>query len=156
MEILRQLGELFLQAVPTVILVFLFYLFLRAHFFPQMERVLAERAARTEGARQAADAARAAAAQKEAAYQATLKQARAEIYAEQEAARRTVLEERARLVREARERGQQEIRSAKQRVIEEMAAARRELEAESSVLAEQIARLVLGAEGTAPSPSRVR
>lgn len=137
MEIVRQLGELFLQAVPTVILVFLFYLFLRANFFPQMEQVLAERAARTEGARQAAEAARAAAAQKE-------------------AARRLVLEERARLIREARERGQQEIRSAKQRVLEETAAARKELEAESSVLAEQIARLVLGAEGTAPSPSKVR
>lgn len=151
MQILNQLGELFLQAVPTVILVLLFYLFLRANFFPQMERVLAERAARTEGALQAAEAARGTAAQKQAAYQEALKKARAEIYAEQEAARRAVLEERANLIREARQLGQAEIRKAKQRLAEEMAETKKQLEAEAQGLAEQIATQILAPRDSAPA-----
>src|SRR5271154_5336798 len=44
MEILRQLGDLFLQAVPTVIIVFLFYLFMRWAFFTPIQKAMAERA----------------------------------------------------------------------------------------------------------------
>ena len=58
MEVLRQLGDLFVQAIPTAIIVFLFYLFLRWAFFTPIERVMAEREARTEGARAEAEAAR--------------------------------------------------------------------------------------------------
>jgi len=83
MEILHQLGELFLAALPTVVIVFLFYLFLRASFFKPMERVLAERRARTEGARRAADSAQAAAHEKVRAYQEALKKARAGVYAKE-------------------------------------------------------------------------
>ena len=49
-EIVHQLGELFLQAVPTVLIVFLFYLILRSVFFAPLLRVMAERDARTSGA----------------------------------------------------------------------------------------------------------
>ena len=58
MEIVNQLGELFLAAVPTVIIVFLFYLFMRWSFFKPMQRVLAERHKRAEGARTEAEASR--------------------------------------------------------------------------------------------------
>ncbi len=61
MEIVHQLGELFLQAVPTVLIVFLFYLFLRANFFKPLERVMTERRERTLGAQRAAEASQAAA-----------------------------------------------------------------------------------------------
>src|SRR5207244_1337185 len=47
MEIVHQLGELFLQAVPTVLIVLLFYLFLRANFFKPLERVMTARLERT-------------------------------------------------------------------------------------------------------------
>jgi len=57
-EILNQLGDLFLAAVPTVILVFLFYVFLRWSFFAPIERVLSERHKRAAGARQEAEASR--------------------------------------------------------------------------------------------------
>src|SRR5438309_1815052 len=49
MDILKQLGDLFLAAVPTAIIVFLFYLFLRWSFFTPIARVVAERARRIEG-----------------------------------------------------------------------------------------------------------
>jgi hypothetical protein len=41
MEILRQLGDLFLQAVPTVIIVFLFYVFMRWAFFTPIQKAMA-------------------------------------------------------------------------------------------------------------------
>jgi len=143
MEILSQLGELFLQALPTVIIVFLFYLFLRSNFFQPLERVLAERWARTEGARRAAEASQAAAQEKLRAYQEALKKARAGIYAEQEAARRAVLEERAALIRNARTRAAEEVRAAKEKISADLVAARAEIQLASETLAEEIARVIL-------------
>ena len=80
MEIFNQLGALFLAAVPTVIIVFLFYLFMSWSFFKPMERVLVERRKRAEGARVEAEAIRAAAQEKPRAYNEALKKARVEIF----------------------------------------------------------------------------
>ena len=63
MEILHQLGELFLEAVPTIIVVLLFYAFLRWAFFGPIQKAMAERAARIEGARAEAASVEAAAKQ---------------------------------------------------------------------------------------------
>ena len=54
-EIVRQLGELFLQAVPTVLIILLFYFILRAIFFRPLLAAMAERDARTVGAQKAAE-----------------------------------------------------------------------------------------------------
>src|SRR5260370_30435128 len=94
MEIVHQLGELFLQAVPTVLIVFLFYLFLRANFFKPLERVMTERRERTLGAQRAAEASQAAAQENVRAYHEAFQKARGEIYARQEAARQEMLLER--------------------------------------------------------------
>jgi len=75
-EILNQLGDLFLAAVPTVILVFLFYLFLRWSFFGPMERVLSERHKRVAGALQEAEASRVAVQEKLRAYNEALRKVR--------------------------------------------------------------------------------
>src|SRR5947209_11533565 len=101
-QIVHQLGELFLQAVPTILIVLVFYGIMRALFFKPLLKVMAEREARTAGARQAAAAAEAAAAEKVKKYQESLKQARAQVYAEQEAARKKLLDERAAALKEAR------------------------------------------------------
>src|ERR1700682_6486679 len=102
MEILQQLGQLFLAAVPSAIMVFLFYLFLRWSFFTPLEKVLAERKARIEGARHDAELLRAAAEGKRRAHQEGLRKARAQIFAEQEAARRIALDARAIAIQQAR------------------------------------------------------
>src|SRR2546425_350018 len=47
----HQLGELFLQAVPTVLIILLFYIILRAIFFKPLLAVLEERAAQLKEAR---------------------------------------------------------------------------------------------------------
>ena len=154
MEILNQLEELFLAAVPTVIIVFLFYFFLRWSFFKPIERVLAERHKRAEGARQEAEKSRAAVEEKIRAYNDALRRARAELFAEQEAARRVVLEERQALVSGARAAAQKSLQEAKQAIAAEVEAARAELEQSSGALAGEIADAILAGPASGPGASR--
>ena len=143
MEILKQLGDLFLAAVPTVVIVFLFYLFLRWSFFGPIERVVAERGKRIEGARREAEELRKSAQEKSRAYQESLRKARAELFKEQEAARRLALDERGASIQQARQRANEAIQEAKGRIRMEIQAARAELDTNTIQLAEEIARTIL-------------
>ena len=142
-EIVHQLGELFLQAVPTVLILLAFYGVPRVLFFKPLLKIMAEREARTAGARKAAEAAQAAAAEKIKQYQEALKQARAKVYIEQEAARKRVLDERAELLKETRKKGAAEVAKAKERVAKELDAARRDIETTIAQLSTEIARRVV-------------
>jgi F-type H+-transporting ATPase subunit b len=153
-EIGQQLGGLFLQAVPTVLIVLAFYLVLRALFFKPLLQVMAEREARTAGARKAAEAALTAAAERVQQYQEAVKQARARVYTEQEAARKKLLDERAAQLKDARGRAAAEIASARERVAKELAAARREVEDSIAQLSAEIARRVLQVPPRPGSPVR--
>jgi F0F1-type ATP synthase membrane subunit b/b' len=153
-DIFNQLGELFLAAVPTVILVFLFYLFLRWSFFAPIERVLAERHKRAEGARQEAEASRAAAQEKLRAYNDALRKARGEIFAEQEAARRRWLEERQAAVSAARLAAQHNLQAAKKALAADVQAARGQLEQSSGALAGEIAEAILTGTPSGPGSPR--
>jgi F-type H+-transporting ATPase subunit b len=141
--IVGQLGELFLQAVPTVLIILLFYFILRALFFKPLLQVMAERDSRTAGAQKAAEAAQAAAAEKVKQYQEALKQARGQVYAEQEAARKKLLEERAAQLKEARAKASAEVSAGKERIAGELAVARRDIEATVAQLSAEIARRIL-------------
>jgi len=142
-EILNQLGELFLAAVPTVIIVFLFYLFLRWSFFKPIERVLSERHKCAEGARLEAESIRATVQEKLRAYGEALKKARAEIFAEQEAMRRVALDERQSAINASRAATQSELQTQKKALDAEVEAARAQLEQSSAVLAAEIAEVIL-------------
>jgi F-type H+-transporting ATPase subunit b len=155
-EIVHQLGELFLQAVPTVLILLAFYGVLRVLFFKPLLGVMAEREARTAGARKAADAAQAAAAEKIKQYQEALRQARAKVYAEQEAARKKLLDDRAALLKEARAKAAAEVAKAKQRVTNEFDTARRDIEANLAQLSAEIARRVLQVPPQRPPSSPAR
>jgi F0F1-type ATP synthase membrane subunit b/b' len=152
-EILNQLGELFLAAVPTVIIVFLFYFFMRWSFFGPMERVLSERHKRAEGARQEAEASRAAVQEKLRAYHEALRKARIEMFAEQEVIRRRVLDERQAAVNAARTAVQHDLRQAKKSLAADVEAAREQLEQSSAVLAKEIAEAILA--GSTAGPGRI-
>ncbi len=143
MEILHQLGDLFLQAVPTVIIVFLFYLFLRWAFFTPIQKAMAERDAKIEGARREAAALEAEVARDLQAHNDTLRKARGEIYAEQEAARQAVLDERARFLKAMRSRAREEVGEAKKKIADEQALASREVESQVDSLAGEIVRVIL-------------
>ena len=150
MPIGHQLGELFLGAAPTVLILLVFYFILRALFFQPLLKVMAEREARTVGAQKAAEAAQAAAAEKVKQYQEALKQARSKVYAEQELARKKLLDERGAQLRSARTEATEEVGTGKERVAKELAAARREVEASVMQLAAEIAKRILQ---TPPRPS---
>src|SRR2546429_3277056 len=150
----HQLGELFLGAAPTVLIILLFGFILRPLFFRPLLEVMAEREARTVGAQKAAEAAQAAAGEKVKQYQEALKRARGQVYAEQEAARKRLLDERAAQLKEARSKSSGEVSSAKQRVAKELAAARREVEASVAELSAEIARRILDSPPRPSSPAR--
>jgi F-type H+-transporting ATPase subunit b len=151
--IVGQLGELFLQAVPTVLIILLFYIILRALFFKPLLQVMAERDSRTAGAQKAAEAAQTAAAEKVKQYQNALKQARGQVYAEQEAARKQLLDERAAQLKEARAKASADVGAGKERIARELAGARRDIEATVDQLSAEIARRILQ---TPPSGAPMR
>jgi F-type H+-transporting ATPase subunit b len=153
-EIFNQLGELFLAAVPTVIIVFLFYLFMRWSFFKPMERVLSERHKRAEGARIEAEASRVAAHEKQRIYNETVKKDRAEIFAEQESQRRRTLDERQATINAARTTAQTALQEAKKGIAEDVKAARVELEQSSGSLADEIAQAILAGRPSGPGSSQ--
>jgi F-type H+-transporting ATPase subunit b len=153
-DIGHQLGDLFLQAVPTVLTILLFYFILRALFFAPLLKIMAEREARTAGAQKAAEVAQAAAAEKVKAYQEALKQARGQVYAEQEAARKKLLDERAEQIKTARLAASSEVTAAKARITGELAAARREVESTVGQLSAEIARRILQTPLPPGSPVR--
>lgn len=154
MEIAHQLGELFLGAVPTVIIFLLFYLFLRWAFFTPIQKAMVKRKALIEGARAEAAKVEAEAKQELDTYNQALKSALAKIYEEQEAARQAVLEERAQLLRAMRNRSQEEVTEAKKQIAADVAAARTEIERQMPALADEIARAIL--ERRSPIPAGVR
>ncbi|MFQ5724469.1 MAG: ATP synthase F0 subunit B [Terriglobia bacterium] len=142
-RIAQQLLDLLWGALPTVVIVFLFFFFLRWAFWRPLERVLAQRQASTEGARREADQLLSQADEKLRQYEEALRQARGEIYRQQEAARHQALEERSRILRETREKANQMIRQAKLEIADDVAQARKELETESRRLADEITRTLL-------------
>jgi len=155
-EILNQLGDLFLAAVPTVILVFLFYLFLRWSFFGPIDRVLSERHQRAVGARQEAEAIRVDVQEKLRAYHDALRKARGEIFVEQEAFRRRVLDERQAAVNAARSAAQQELQAAKKALAADAEAAGAQLEQSTDVLAGEIAKNILAGASSSSRPGGVQ
>jgi F0F1-type ATP synthase membrane subunit b/b' len=153
-EIVNQLGELFLEAVPTVIIVFLFYLFMRWSFFLPMQRVLAERHKRAEGAKVEAESSRVAAHEKQRGYSDTVKKARSEVFAEQEIQRRRTLEARQATINAARATAQSALQEAKKEIEADVKAARAELEQSKDTLANEIAEAILAGSPVGPGSSQ--
>jgi len=146
MDILKQLGDLFLAAVPTAIIVFLFYLFLRWAFFAPIERVVRERCRRIEGARHESEELRKNAQEKTRAYQEALRKARGEVFRQQESLRRTALDERSASLQQARVHANESVQETKGKIRAEIEAARAELDSSTVQLADEIARTILQPE----------
>jgi F0F1-type ATP synthase membrane subunit b/b' len=153
-DLVHQIGELFLRAVPVALIVLAFYFVLRSLFFKPILAVMAERDARTLGAHKAAEAAQTAAAAKVKQYEEALRQAKAKVYTEQEAERKKLLDERATFLKDARSRASREVSKAKERVAAELEAAKKDIEVSASELAREIAARVLRAPPAPGSPTR--
>jgi len=142
-QILRQLGELLLKAIPTFLLVVFLSFYLKRMFFKPLEKVLAERYAATEGARKLAEESFQHASAKAAEYEAAMREARAEVYHQQEEIHRKLQEQAAAQIAEARKRSAAAVETAKQQIAGEASAARLSLKSESDQLAAQVADTVL-------------
>jgi F-type H+-transporting ATPase subunit b len=152
-ELLHQIGQLFLRAVPVALVVLLFYVIMRALFFKPLLRVMAERDARTLGAQKAAEASQTAAVEKIKQYEAALKQAKATVYVEQDAERKKLMDERATFLKDVRAKAAAEVESAKTTVAVEFASAKKVLDADTSQLAAEITRRILQTSSGPVSPA---
>jgi F-type H+-transporting ATPase subunit b len=140
-QLAHDLGLLLLKSVPTIILMLFVYAYLNWVFFKPLEKVLAERRAATEGAREAAQESLARASEKAAMYEIALKEARAEMYREQEQTRRGWVEQEGGRIDEARRRAHAHALDA------EVAKAKTELASSSQMLALQIVEELVSARG---------
>lgn len=131
-------GALLIQALPTFIVVVLLHWYLKTTLFQPLEKVLADRYAETQGARENATAALAAAETKVAEYDLKLRSARAEIYQEQDAWRKQLLEDQTQAVTQAREENHAQIVAAKVAIASQVDAARVLLSGEAEGLADQV------------------
>jgi F-type H+-transporting ATPase subunit b len=124
----KQVGELLLGAVPTILLLLLLYGLYTALVYKPLKKVLAERRSRTEGA---------------------IEKARADI----SAAESKTQAARAEAVAEARKRADALMQQAKKQVQEEAAVAKQGLQTEVERLATEIIRAVLQPAGRTEAPA---
>ena len=140
---LRQAGLLLLDAIPTVVMLLLLYAIYQNLVRKPLERMLAERREKTEGALQKARTDVAAAEARTQEYEGKLREARLTIFKAQEARRQQAQQMRAQALDEARSRAQQQIREARAAVEKDMVEARASLQGESDRLASEIIRTIL-------------
>jgi F-type H+-transporting ATPase subunit b len=146
-QTLHQLGELLLGAIPTVILLALLYALYAAIVHKPLQRVLAERRAKTEGAVEKSRADIAAAEARTAEYEQRLREARATVFRAQEARRQAAQQARSNALNEARNKAQAQVQAAKQAIEADRVAAQAGLQKDAAALAEEIVRRVLQPAG---------
>jgi F-type H+-transporting ATPase subunit b len=146
-QTLQQLGELLLGSVPTVILLAVLYALYTAVVHKPLQRVLAERRDKTEGAVDKSRADIAAAEARTTEYEQKLREARAVVFRAQEARRQAVLQARTNALNEARRKAQAQVQAAKQDIENDRAEAEKALPAAAGALAQEIVRRVLAPAG---------
>jgi len=145
-EILRQVGQAFVQAIPTVIFVALLALILERLFFRPVTAILTAREDASEGARERARQRVELAEAKGQEYDAAWQKARQEVYRQREADRRNILAGREAVIRQAREQADSLVQKAQASLAAQADAARAELGIATQSLAEEIANAILGAQ----------
>lgn len=144
-QILKQLGDLVLGSVPTMIL---FILLVVAYGFlvrRPLDKVLAERRARTTGAVEQARGAISAAEAETAMYEDKLRAAKTEIFGGRDARRKQWVAERETMLAQARAATQERVRGALAEIEHGASAARGQIEGMSAELSAQVLRAVLPA-----------
>jgi F-type H+-transporting ATPase subunit b len=145
-EILNQLGGLVLGSVPTIVL---FLLLIVAYGFlvrRPLDRVLAERRARTTGAVEQARSAISDAEAKTADYEDRLRKAKTEIYSAREKRLKQWQSERDQALTEARTATSEKVQAAKGEIEQSVKIAELQIEGMSAELSEKIMRAVMPAE----------
>lgn len=144
---LRQAGQLLLDAIPTVVLLLLVYAIYQNLLRKPLQRVLAERHERTEGAIAKARAHVAVAEARTQEYEQKLREARLAVFKAQEGRRQQAQQLRMQALAEARQHAHEQIGQAREAIEQDMAAARAALPTEAQGLASEIIRTILKPAG---------
>ena len=152
-DTIRQLGELALGAIPTIVLFIFVWILYRFLVHNALGRALAERRSKTVGAVEKAKTDIAAAEQKTAEYEHRISEARLAVFKVQENRRQKVLEQKILAVAEARAAAETLVTTARKEIQKEVETARVKVQAESSNLATQIIRAVLRTTSMARQPA---
>jgi F-type H+-transporting ATPase subunit b len=142
-ETLRQLGELLLGSIPTVILLVLLYALYAKIVHHPLRHVLAERRGKTEGAIEKSRADIAAAEARTSEYEQKLREARATLFRAQEARRKAALEARTVELNQAREKAKAQVQAARDDIGRDTDEARKALQGDVQTLATEIIQRVL-------------
>lgn len=142
-QLLRQLGDLVLGSVPTMIIFLLLVVAYRFILYGPLVRMLAERRARTTGAVEAAHAAIAQADAKSQEYEAKLRAARAEIFHQRELRVQQWTAQKEAALATARLSAQERVAQACKLIEADATAARKQIEASAAQLAAQVIQAVL-------------
>jgi F-type H+-transporting ATPase subunit b len=137
---LHALGNLLIQAIPTILFFLFLNAFLKRVLFRPLANVLEERHKQTEGARELAQQATQAADKRTSEFEAALQAARVQLHGEQERQRATWAEEQARQLAKAREEALAEIEKARADVARDVQTAQAELNQQIQTLSDQITR----------------
>jgi len=151
-QVLRQVGELLLGSIPTVLFMLALWGSYSILVHKPLTRVLAERRAKTEGAVERARADMAAAEARTAEYEQRLREARVALFRSQEERRKKAMETRAATLEQARERARAEIEKGRAAIEQDKVAAQEGLQGDTTRLAAEIVRVVLE-PGTASTPA---
>jgi len=151
-QIFEQVGQAFVQAVPTIIFVTILLFVLKRLIFQPVGDVLKNRDEQTKGALVRARERAALAGTKAEQYEAAWQKARQEIYGVREADRRAALAARDEVIRQARERAEDLVNDARTSLAAQGEAARRELVPAGQSLAEEIASAILAGPGGGLTP----
>jgi F-type H+-transporting ATPase subunit b len=142
-QTLRQLGELLLGSVPTIILLATLAALYNFLVHRPLTRILAERRGRTEGAMEKARADIASVEARLADYEQKLREARLKIFKNQEARRQQAVQARADAVAKARAKAQEQVKEARAVIEQDKQAAMLKLQADAGRLATAIVNSVL-------------
>jgi len=151
-QIFDQVGQLFVQAIPTILFIAVLVPILNRLLFRPVGNVLKTRDEQTKGALVRARERAALAGTKAEEYAAAWQKARQEIYGLRETDRRAALAAREEFIRQARERAEGVVKDARASLAAQGEAARRELLPASQSLAEEIAATILAGPGGGSTP----
>jgi F-type H+-transporting ATPase subunit b len=146
-----QLGELLRSAVPTMVLLLLLYAMYHYVVHRPLQRILAERRNRTQGAAERARADIAAAEAKSIEYENRLREAKLAIFRAQEAKRHQAQQARSAAVEQARVRASEQVKQAKGQIEQQVTEARAGLQGEVERLSNEIIRTILQPAGSVPA-----
>ena len=148
-HIISQLGHLFLQALPTAVLVFILMFILDRLFFRRLAEVIKEREARTSGALERAREQVELAETRAREYETAFQSVRQEVYRQREAERKRTIAEREAALEVARKATESQLVKVRAELAAQVEDAKAQLNATCQTLANQIADSLVG-NGSAP------